>query len=743
MSITFRGKPRKMFFKSDDFRMYSFAIDKDKYPDVHLTKYGDATIQGEMHELSIGLEYEVTATEKYSDKYGYSYKVANIRTTKRPNNMGDMYDFLKVILTANQAETLYRVYPDVVDRIMKNKEVDLEKLPGIGEITWNKIKTKIEENYIFADLVSYFDGIFSFKKIKELYEKYSSAELVMDKLKRSPYNFLTDNISNVGFKTADSILLRLEKKGKLSPEQPLKSSPQRCRAYMIHVLKENENEGNTKMRLEELRKSCKSMVPECAIHFKDCIQDEAFYYDDDENIAALRWTYNIEAYIADRLKKGLTINNCYNVDVEKFRIVKDGDKKIVLSDEQVQGIKQFCENNISIIDGPAGSGKSSSMNAIVELLDQTKKSYVLLAPTGRASKVLSEYTKKNAATIHRGLAYSPMIGWVHCKENPLSEDVVIVDEFSMVDIYLFKHLLDAIDFERTKLLIVGDSAQLNSVQCGNCLHNMIDSKRIPLTTLTKIFRYDEGGLMKVATDVRMCKPYLLNIKKKVTKFGVDKDYVFIAENQQNIVNSTVRLYQKLLKDGKKVEDIVVLSAYNKGEYGTIVLNKKLQAVANQNIYTSKGYKFGDNVYYVDDIVMQNVNNYRATKYDMEFDAISFPVQETAVYNGEVGKIIKIVNGGIVIDFDGNYVFYKGDDLKSIQLGYAISIHKVQGSSQDTIIMITPKAHTYMLNSNLLYVGLTRMKKQFYHLGDPKVVNRAIRRKENLQRKTFLLDLIRT
>ena len=162
------------------------------------------------------------------------------------------------------------------------------------------------------------------------------------------------------------------------------------------------------------------------------------------------------------------------------------------------------------------------------MLDDLGKSYILLAPTGKAAKVLSEFTKRNASTIHRGLGYRPDEGCVYNEEHKLPYDIVIVDEMSMVDVKLFYWLIMAIDFNRTKLLMIGDNAQLPSVGCGNLLHDFMSSKLIPTVTLTKIFRYDDGGLMRVATDIRTGKRYLdSTMKDRATIFGNNRDYVFM------------------------------------------------------------------------------------------------------------------------------------------------------------------------------------------------------------------------
>jgi exodeoxyribonuclease V alpha subunit len=397
------------------------------------------------------------------------------------------------------------------------------------------------------------------------------------------------------------------------------------------------------------------------------------------------------------------------------------------------------------------------------MLKDNNKSFKLLSPTGRAAKVLHDNTKEDASTIHRGLGYNPMgyvysyyetigqtkilktetINWGYCKYNKLPYDIVIVDEFSMVDIWLFKRLLDAIDFNHTKLLLIGDNAQLPSVSCGNLLHDFMSTEMIPTVTLSKIFRYSSGGLMKVATDTRCCKPYLLsNMKGKANVFGDNQDYMFIDLDTDSIPYNAVALYKKLLNNGFGIEDIQVLTAKNVGDCGTVALNNMIQKIANPNYGSEVNMKIGDTTYYKGDLIMQTVNNYKA---ELICEDQYFDYEEEAptafIANGESAVIKAIYANYIIADFNGICVKYYREDMNMVKLGYAISLHKSQGGGFKIVILCTPKSHTFMLNSNLLYTGLTRMKEKLYHLGSLQTVNQAVKKKENFNRHTFMQQLL--
>lgn len=406
-------------------------------------------------------------------------------------------------------------------------------------------------------------------------------------------------------------------------------------------------------------------------------------------------------------------------------------------------------NNCIFITG--NTGKSFSTQAVINMLKEHNKAFKLLSPTGKAAKVLSDYTKENAMTIHRGLGYMPVEKWTFNKDNKLKCDIVIIDEFSMVDIQLFKRVIDAIDFKKTKLLMIGDNAQLPSVSCGNLLHDFMETKLIPTVTLTKVFRYGEGGLMKVATDVRFCKTYLTNgMKNKMTAFGENKDYTFVDLASEVIPQNVVGLYKKLLDKGYGIEDIQVLTAKNVGDCGTVVLNNMIQRVANPNYGSEVNMKVGEVTYFEGDLIIQKVNNYKAEldissleDWEQEYYLNQDEAPTAFIANGETGIIKQIFNTYVLIDFDGIIVKYYKADMNMIGLGYSITIHKSQGSSIKIVILCTPQSHIFMLNSNLLYVGLTRMKEMTYHLGALKSVNQAVGKKANLTRHTFMQHLLLT
>lgn len=741
----FKGVIEKCVYNSPDFKIYAVATDKKKYPELKQNKYGNVSILGELSDLTLGVEYEFTTVEQES-KYGTSYKVLNIRRDL-PTTTEGTYIFLSEILTENQAKVLVENYPNIIQMVKDNdlSNIDLSKLKGIGEKTFAIIRDKIITNYCLMELVIEFKNVLSMNMIKKIYDEYSSIDKLKEKLRDKPYTTLT-RISRVGFKTADSIILQLQKENIVDFGYDVKTSPDRCLACILYLLEENENDGHTKINLADLRQQCLKIVPSCSNHFVDVIKDANIYYNKENMDVSLRETYNTEKYIANTILSNLNnIKNIWNYDIEKYKAVGDFE----LSNEQIQILDIVCKNNISILNGFAGSGKTASTQGLIKMLKDNNKSFRLFSPTGRAAKVLHENTNEPASTIHRGLGYLPPNTWTYNSEHKLFADIIIVDEFSMVDIWLFKKLLDAIDFRYTKLLLIGDNAQLPSVSCGNLLHDFMEANIIPTVTLNKIFRYSSGGLMRVATDTRCCKPYLSsNMKAKATVFGNNKDYMFIDLASEMIPKNVVALYKKLLDNGSSIEDIQVLTAKNVGDCGAVILNNMIQRVANPNYGSEVNMKIGDITYYQGDLILQTVNNYDAiidTRFTSEDNIdIGFGDEEPTAFvaNGETGIIKEIYNTYVIVDFNGVYVKYFKNDMNMVKLGYAISIHKSQGGGFKTVILCTPQSHIFMLNSNLLYVGLTRMKEKLYHLGTLQSVNQAVKKKANLTRHTFMQEMLK-
>lgn len=760
--VTFKVTIKREVFKNDNngFGVYATMADMQKYPFLKLNKYGNISIKGCIAPLKIGAQYEVTATGG-EGKYGYEYNVSCI-SRDAPMNQEDTRAFLEEILTPKQANELYSKYPDIIERVKNNNlsDIDLSQLNGIGEHTFNNIIKKITKNFHMADIVAEFKGVITLNTMNKLYDKYGSLQSLKRKLRKEPYTALT-SITGIGFKTADDIIMTMQDEGIIDFGCDIATSVDRCTACIVYLLQENEiHDGNTKMDLWDVKNKCAKLVPKCSDKFFQAIENKKIYYNMDTSEIAIANTFLKEWYIAHKIVKSLRNNpiGVWHCDISKYKNIGGAE----LTDEQLQVVQNVCLYPINILNGPAGSGKTMSTQAVIAMLDDLGKTYNIMSPTGKAAKVIGEYTNREATTIHRGLGCNPVMQddtdgiWAYNENNKLSQDVVIVDEMSMVDVNLFWHLVQAIDFTRTRLLMIGDNAQLPSVGCGNILHDFMHSNLIPTVTLSKIFRYSDGGLMKVATDIRTGKRYLNNsMKGKKTPFGNNKkDYIFMDMPQEKSINAAIEIYKWLIEHGCNIEDIQVLVPKNQHKYGTIALNRMLQKIANPNSRSefSPCMNFNEKSYYKDDIVIEIKNNYNAPlspdypipngHIDVHFDEDN-DTPMAFIANGESGIVKNVGKQFIDIAFGDIVVRYNkitANDM--IALGYSITCHKSQGSSINNVILITNQADIYQLNSNLVYVGCTRAKQRCFHIGSVDTMNRVIYKKVNFKRSTFMQRLLK-
>lgn len=755
MTVKFECTPVRLVYNSENYKIYGCDIDTRKYPSIKLNKYFNVTIVGDCGELTLNMPYDVEAEEK-QDKYGFQYKIKYIKQQK-PMSESGLREFLYGCgLSYQQVDEIVREYPNIIELVMNNQtdKIDTNKLYNIGAYRIKVIVEKIQSNFMLAELVERCGGYFSFTIIKKLFDEYGATEKIIESLENNPYQCLC-SINRIGFKTADTTLLALEKKinadiaNGIEPpfkfNNELRTSQDRCLSALEWLLDENETNGNTILDIKTVGNELKKLVPECFNYFIDICKNA----DSDEAIGKIvyvdlanKWVAKSKTHFKEKMCAVMIAQALHNpikwdIEVEKYRC--NGD--IELTDEQLNTLQMVCDNTISILSGYAGSGKSASTLSLIQLLKDNQKSFLLLAPTGRASKVLSTYTKCHAQTIHK------LLFTMGNYEEKLSCDMIIIDESSMMDLSLFYELLLFVDLSKTKILLVGDPFQLPSVGAGNVLYDIINSNKIAVNSLNKIFRYGSSSVLTVATDIRKSTPYF-------NKSLGDNSYMFIETPQETMINKVKTLYEALLNKGYHREDILILSAYNKGNYGTVAINNILQPIVNKNVEDETKYitikNNGDKEsestkYCVDDLVIQIKNNYKAKVCDKEykpmFDNGGLDYKTVFIPNGEIGIIKQIDKNLVYIAFDDEIVVYDKTELSNIKLAYSISIHKSQGGSAKVIILISPKSHTFMLSANLLYVGITRSSDRVIHFGTKNTINCAIKKNATQVRHTWLKEYI--
>lgn len=408
---------------------------------------------------------------------------------------------------------------------------------------------------------------------------------------------------------------------------------------------------------------------------------------------------------------------CYKRDIDAFIENYEQKNNMILEKKQKDALFMITSNKISILSGGPGTGKTQTINAIIELYRNVNPSGIikLAAPTGRAAKRMTELTGMEAKTIHR------LIGLNSFQEdkselNEIEADFLIIDEASMIDAYVFYNLLSVIP-EETRLLIVGDYQQLPSVGTGLVLRDLIDSNTIKTTILTEVFRQAKNS--QIVTNSHK----IISGDKDINLDTSKGDFYFIDELMVNKISQKVlKSIYRLLKSGYSMDEIQVLSVMNKGDLGVVELNKKIQNMFNPESAHKNQVEIGTHRYLREnDKVMQTVNN-----YDLE------------VFNGEVGKVTSINYNKkleVVVDFEDKVITYNSDTIHELTLAYAITVHKSQGSEFDAVIMPIHQSLSILLNRNIIYTAWTRAKKRVVCVGDREELNKGIDRIDNTIRNS--------
>jgi len=467
----------------------------------------------------------------------------------------------------------------------------------------------------------------------------------------------------------------------------------------------------------------------------------------DEKWVYLYSFYKAENQIAERILKLDKAKNMKKVsNIEKELKLVEEKTDIMLSEKQKEAIRAINDNNVTIITGGPGTGKTTIIKSIIEIYKQKKYKIVLCAPTGRAAKRMTETTGEEASTLHRLLEIGKVDEESLFKKDseyqgaPIDGDIIIVDEVSMVDMFIMSYLLDCI-YLGTKLILVGDSDQLPSVGPGSVLQDLIASEKIVTVHLDKIFR--QAAKSKIIVNAHRVNNGKGFISKEDPELEKDskQDFYFIKENsQEKILEEVLSLCNGRLKkfgDYDFFENIQVLSPTKKGLLGTKEMNKALQNELNPHREGENEKASMGAIFRIGDRVMQIKNN-----YDISWERRSDGSVEigNGVFNGEMGTITNIdeKQKNVRVKFDDEKVcWYEFNELEQLEHSYCITIHKAQGSEFDVVIMIIPQAAPMLLTRNLLYTGLTRAKKLLIVIGNDRIIDFMIRNVDSKKRNTGL------
>lgn len=681
-------------------------------------------IVGNVGCLQNNVEYRVVLKKKTHPKYGEQYELISVPSLDDIEiSDEDEISVLLSVMNAAQANKVHEAYPRFVQMIINGDEnkIDIDNIKGVGKKRLNEYIDKISGVYKYQKIINTFPKYgLNLNDCKKLFKKYHSLDEIKNKLDENPYHILIDVLEK-SFLKANTVIVENAPK--------FLGSKIQTEYLLLYVLGMNENEGSTKVNANVVAYIAKDIVSECISVMKEVAENSPLiFYDNSTKFMAKMDTYQAEVSISKELIKRLNSNKNLNIGWEKY--------KGFLSDEQANVLKVINEKNIVILCGPAGSGKTSSVKTLINMLDEELFTYELLAPTGISAKRLADVTERHTQTIHKELAL----------QSYITQDVLIVDEFSFVGVKLFAQLLKNVSPE-TKILLVCDDEQLPSIPCGNVIKDIMKADIVPTIKLTKIFRYGDNALLTVATDIRNKKPYLNETGCIFEGHKTNKEYSFIEIND-NPLSQVMEQYKKMLQKYKQ-SDIIILSPFNIGDFGTYAINNKIQDTYNpligdaeivKSVQTSHGstkvhYRKGDRV-------INTKNIYHAVT-PSEFYEGGLKEGETTVVNGDIGivKKVDLENKCLIIDFSENTVVFTFHDLAHLLLGYAISTHKSQGSEFPVVINIVHPQHSKMLTKNLLYVANTRAKELLIEIGDVATINKAIQIEATEDRETFLYELL--
>ena len=689
-----------------------------------------------------------------TDKYNTSYRIIGIlQPNERYGGMQynvvysqevyvfDTYDkqvaFLNCILTQKQLNNLIKAYPQNPIKPLEDRDLNaLTKVSGIGERTAYKLITRFEscrdKGKAYVELATY--GITA-TMINKLVEHYESPDIAVAKIKENPY-LLIEDVTGIGFSKADEIAL----KGGLD-----KFDWKRCKAYIIHYFRERASEGHSfvlydelvdaveqeleGMPYESIQEAMRNLEKEGKIWFKDT---------GDDILVALKYYYMLESNVAKHLKRLMEAPSNLDINEEEaMRRIGEQEAKQgwKFTEQQLEGIFTAMNNNVTIIRGYGGTGKSSCVTGLLACADEDYR-FKQCALSGKASVNLTDITGQEGYTIHRLLEVDPITGrFNHNEYFPLLTDLVILDEGSMVDVALFESLIQAIP-TGAKLIILGDTNQLESIGVGNILLDMIDSGEVPVVTFDKVHRQGAksaiiGESIKIAQGQ---KPVSYGWEG-TNVLGELKDLKYIGftcdrDSKKPTIDLIMKEFKTLYNECKDISQIAVIVPTRERGTGCLPINILIQdyvlpPLEKRGFYCNCG---GYDIYKGDKVI--NLKNARPRPNQA---IVSAPI-----YNGNMGEVIEVGFDYLKVDFYniGEVYIYKSH-LENIALGYAITVHKSQGSTIPYTIIAIDFSHFTMLTRQLVYTTMTRAKKKCVMIFETNALIKAINTNKITQKDTFL------
>lgn len=687
-------------------------------------------LAGKMQHLVVGGEYVVKAKYKKDKKYGDQYVPIAIYAII-PQSRETQLLFLKSMIPEWMADNLINAYPNVVNDVANGtlKTIDYSLVKGVREITWNKIKEKIINNYLISDIISMLKPIgVTYAMIKKLLSEEPNPVLLKQELEKNPY--LMTKIDGIGFKKCDDLAL------KLKPE--LIDSTQRLVAFVQYYFKDlGESKGHTWCSEKILRSAISNNVYECCNKVDWLLENNEFLHIDNSRIG-LKYYYDIEMQIYHLILNKSKLNTTINISDEAIDLAikhaeeEQGFDYVV---EQLDTIHKSLHRTVSLITGKAGTGKTSIIRAIVKAYMENNYMMTASALSAMAAQRITEATEFPAMTIHRTLGCQGLNDFTYNKDNHLITDVAFLDEGSMVNASLFLHWLEAIG-DNTRIIISGDHKQLPPIGFGNVFSDLIEMfDDSVVSKLVKPMRQAEkSGILVDANKIREnINPISEKLQPRIIHGELQDMYYMFRTNRQSLFNIAVKTFIKSVEsDG--IDNVVIAVPRRKdclnstNEINKVIQNELLGDVLESIEGFDITFKLGAKV-------MQTINDY-----------------DKNVFNGEIGYVTKINER-----YDGKkkeeycevtytdifgkdkIIEYTKKELAALDLAYAMTVHKLQGAGRKTVIGIIDNTHHQLLDNCMLYTLLTRAKKRCLLLAEPEAFLQCIRTSHNNRNTWMMLE----
>ncbi|WP_270813544.1 SF1B family DNA helicase RecD2 [Hungatella effluvii] len=722
-----------------------YRNEENGYTVLSLTDEGEEyTLVGSFHYISEGEMVEATGPMTEHPVYGEQMTVETYEI-KAPEDTAAMERYLgsgavKGIGAALAARIVRRFKADTF-RIMEEEPERLSEVKGISEKMAMAISEQVEEKKEMRQAMMFLQeyGI-SMSLAVKIYQEYGPRLYTV--IKENPYQ-LADDIAGVGFKMADEIAKRVG---------IFTDSDFRIKSGVLYTLLQATGNGHTYLPETDLLSQASELLrvetESIEKHLMDMQIDKRLVIRESEGV---RVVYSSQYYYMEmgvaRMLHDLNIRGREPEEKIRKKLLQiQKEESIELDEKQVQAVVEAVNSGLLIITGGPGTGKTTTINTIIRYFESEEMEILLAAPTGRAAKRMTEATGYEARTIHRLLEISGMPGdersigmhFERNEENPLDADAVIIDETSMVDIHLMQSLLKAVN-PGTRLILVGDVNQLPSVGPGNVLKDVIEAGCFNVVMLTRIFRQASQSDIVV-------NAHKINAGESVPLGKKSNDFLFIKRDDPNmIINAMITLVQKKLPGyvGADPYDIQIMTPMRKGALGVERLNTILQEYLNPPDKSKLEKESGGVTFRVGDKVMQIKNNYNIewevrNKYGIPVD------KGTGIYNGDIGIIreINLFAELVTVEFDeGRMVEYSFKQMEELELAYAITIHKSQGSEYPAVVIPIFSGPKMLMTRNLIYTAVTRARACVCLVGVPEVFQAMVDNEMEQRRYSGLRERI--